>query len=218
MIKHKKFTFNPFSENTYVVYDDSDQCVIIDPGCYSPAEKEMLKDFINNNGLKPEKIINTHCHIDHILGLEFVADTWDLKTYFHEAEMSIYRSGSVTAMAYGIPFRQPDVPVEMIDMQSDISFGNSKFEILFTPGHSPGSVSLLHRESKSVFCGDVLFQNSIGRIDLPGADPSAMKETLMDKMMSLDDDINVYSGHGPDTSIGDERVSNPFIKQPNLIY
>lgn len=207
----KSFTFNDFSENTYVAYDDTNQCVIIDPGCNNAQEKEVLRSFIDSNQLQPVHLINTHCHIDHILGNKYIAETYGLKLTAHIGEIPVLHFGIQTANMYHIPYEMSP-PIEVfIDEGDKITFGNSHFQILYTPGHSPASVSLLNQDHNILIAGDVLFQGSIGRTDLPGGDYDTLIQVIRSKFFTLGDDTIVYSGHGDSTTIGVEKRTNPFF-------
>ena len=211
MIQIHSFTFNPIQENMYLLFDESKDCVIIDPGCYDDAERTILSEFIAQNGLKPVKLLNTHCHLDHIFGNGYVAKKYNLKLEFNKNDMRIFDAFQLTCDLYGMscdPSPQPSVFLEEGDV---IEFGNSKLEILFTPGHSPGSITFYNREEKFMIAGDVLFNGSIGRTDLPGGDHETLINNIKTKLFPLGDDFKVYSGHGPVTTIGFEKKHNPFL-------
>ncbi len=211
MIQIHSFTFNPIQENMYLLFDESKDCVIIDPGCYDDAERTILSEFIAQNGLKPVKLLNTHCHLDHIFGNGYVAKKYNLKLEFNKNDMRVFDAFQLTCDLYGMscdPSPQPSVFLEEGDV---IEFGNSKLEILFTPGHSPGSITFYNREEKFMIAGDVLFNGSIGRTDLPGGDHETLINNIKTKLFPLGDDFKVYSGHGPVTTIGFEKKHNPFL-------
>jgi len=214
MAQVKFFTFSPFSENSYIIYDDSKECIIVDPGCYTDEERQRLSKFISDNDLTPVRLINTHCHIDHVFGNRYVAETYKLPLEIHEGEIPVLESVPMVAKMYGIPNVQlspdPD-PNKFIKEGDTISFGNTKLSVLFTPGHSPASVSFDCKEDSFLIAGDVLFQGSIGRTDLPGGNFDTLLQSIINKFLPLPDDVIVYSGHGNPTSIGVERNSNPFI-------
>lgn len=213
MLKIQKFTFNPFQENTYVLYDDSQEAVIVDPGCYETFEEEELVAFIESKNLKPVKLINTHFHLDHILGNQFVANKYDLKVEGHKAGLPTYQMAEPSANMYGFGVYKPSPAPQVFWEEGDvISFGGQSLEVLFVPGHAPGHIALIHRESKSVINGDVLFAGSIGRTDLPGGDFDTLKKSIQEKMYKLPDDYKVYCGHGPETTIGTEKRTNAFVK------
>lgn len=208
------FTFNPFQENTYVVYDDTKECIIFDPGCYTESERQQLVEFITAAELKPVRLINTHCHLDHVFGNQFIADQYKLILEIHRGELPVLESMPAVAQKYGVPQVTPSpAPGAFIETGDVISFGQTKLTALFTPGHSPASLSFLNAEEKYVIAGDVLFQGSIGRTDLPGGNYQTLIESIRTQLLPLDDEVIVYSGHGPETTIGAERSSNPFLAE-----
>ena len=205
----KTFTFNEFSENTYVLYDETKESVIIDPGCNSKAEREELTGFIKDNQLKPVLLINTHCHIDHILGNAVVASTYGLALGAHRGEQSVLDSGRQVSAMYGIPYEvSPDITV-FYNEHDEITFGQSRVKVLYTPGHSPASICLYEENSRQVIAGDVLFEGSIGRTDLPGGDYDTLIHSIKTRLFTLPDEVKVYPGHGPSTTIGYEKKYNP---------
>lgn len=207
-----EFTFNPFQENTYIVYDETKECVIFDPGCYTQAEKDQLTAFIENEGLKPVRLINTHCHLDHVFGNHFVATKYELGLEIHKGELPVLQAAPQVSMMYGIPFPEPSPePSAFIEEGATLTFGNTQLEVLLTPGHSPASISFFCKKQKFVIAGDVLFYQSIGRTDLPGGDFPTLMKSIKEQLFPLGDDVTVYSGHGPSTSIGYERKHNPFL-------
>ncbi len=209
----KSFTFNAFQENTYVVSDGSKECIIFDPGCSNPNERKALTDYIKNEGLTPVRLLNTHCHIDHILGNDFVSKEWDLPLEAHAGEVAVLSFSKQAASMYGIAYDDSPPIAKYIEEGDKIEWGQSVLETLFTPGHSPASLSFFHRESKQLIAGDVLFQNSIGRTDLPGGNYDLLIRNIKEKFLPLGDDVIVYSGHGPSTTIGHEKQNNPFLNQ-----
>lgn len=207
-------TNNPFQENTYILYDETKECIIIDPGCFYGHEKEALVGYIQQHDLKPVRLINTHCHIDHVFGNKFVADTYGLGLEIHQGELVVLQAIPQVAQMYGIPYKEPSPePTRYIAAGELIEFGNTKLEARFTPGHSPASLSFYCAESGFIIGGDVLFQGSIGRTDLPGGNMATLLKSIETHFLSLDDDTLVYSGHGNSTTIGAERQSNPFLTQ-----
>lgn len=210
MIKVKSFTFNPFQENTYVLYDESKSCVIIDPGCYESSEKNTLVNFITSESLKAEKLINTHCHIDHVLGNKFVKDTFGVDLYIHKNDEATLKAVETYAPSYGFPLYDPASADQFLDEGDSLTFGSSSMDILFVPGHAPGHIAFISHFDKFCIGGDVLFKASIGRTDLPGGDFDTLIKSIHEKMFTLPDDTTVYCGHGPATTIGEEKSSNPF--------
>lgn len=213
MINIHSFTFNPFEENTYILYDDTKECIIIDPGCYDEFEKEDLTDFVKKQELTPVKLLNTHCHIDHILGNSFIADKYGLELEINELELPILQGAPMAVQLYGIPNVEisPE-PGKFLNEGDIVEFGNSKLDVLFTPGHSPGHIVLVSKEQKFVISADVLFYGSIGRTDLPGGDHNTLIDSIKTKLFPLGDDFQVHPGHGPTTNIGFERENNPFLQ------
>lgn len=212
MISTQSFIFNAFQENTYVVYDETGDCLIIDPGCYGPAEEQALWNFISDNRLVVRLLVNTHCHIDHVIGNYFVKEKYQVDLVCHEKEDANLRSVKLYAPSYGFNHFHETLPDQFIREGEKIRFGDSELETLFVPGHSPGHIALLNREQKICFGGDVLFRNSIGRTDLPGGNHQDLLDSIRNKLFVLDDKVTVYPGHGPATNIGDEKNTNPFLK------
>ena len=208
----KIFTFNQFFENTFIISDSTNECIIIDPGCYDKNEKQILQDYILSNNLVPTRLINTHCHIDHILGNNFVSKTWDLELEIHHKDIDLLRNSKNIADLYGfVNYENSPITNKFLVEGDIIEFGKSKLEVLFTPGHAPGHISLYSKNENFIISGDVLFNNSIGRTDLPGGNYSTLIDTIKSKILCLDDSTVVYCGHGPSTTVGKERVNNPFL-------
>ncbi|QHL87704.1 MBL fold metallo-hydrolase [Nibribacter ruber] len=207
----KSFPFNPFSENTYVLYDVTKECVIIDPGCSNAQEEKQLKDFIETQGLKVVRLLNTHCHIDHVLGNKFVADTYGVPLEIHEDDLAVLRAVPTYAAAYGFPMYAEQLPEKFLKEGETVTFGETKLEVIFTPGHAPGHVVFYHKDSQNVIGGDVLFQRSIGRTDLPGGNHATLIQSIKTKLFTLPDTVTVHPGHGPSTTIGEEKKHNPFL-------
>lgn len=212
MIKIKVFVFNPFQENTYLLFDQTKECVIIDPGCYSASEENALKKYVEEEQLKPMVCINTHTHIDHVLGNNFVYQTYGLKPVIHRAGLQILESAAEQGQLWGIDMNDTVLPGSFIEDRSVVSFGKSQLETLYTPGHADGSVCLVSHESRFVITGDVLFSGSIGRTDFPTGSFALLEESIRTKLYTLPDDYLVYPGHGPATTIGEEKSSNFFVK------
>ncbi|MCB9231139.1 MAG: MBL fold metallo-hydrolase [Bacteroidia bacterium] len=210
-MKFESFVFSPFSENTYVVWDDSLEAVIVDPGCYGRAEEQRLADFIGRMGLKVVKILNTHCHIDHIFGNSFCKTTFGGPLLVPEKDLYNLEGAKMAAHLFGVNYIQSPEPDELLNGGDVVEFGNTKFEVLFTPGHSAGHVSFFAREAQVIFSGDVLFEGSIGRTDLPGGSMPVLMKTIREVILPLGDEVEVYSGHGNPTTVGQERRTNPFL-------
>lgn len=211
MITVKAFTFNPFMENTYLLYDETQSCVIIDPGCNDSTEEAELVSYIEKNDLKPELLLNTHTHVDHVLGNAFVAKKYNLKPQFHKVDLPYYQSVKDYASVYGINYTPGPDPEVFLDEGDKIKFGNSELDILFVPGHAPGHLAFVCHEQEFAIQGDVLFAGSIGRTDLPGGDFDTLIRSIKEKMFSLGDNYTLYTGHGPQTTVGQEKRSNPFL-------
>ncbi|WP_422360827.1 MBL fold metallo-hydrolase [Reichenbachiella sp.] len=210
MIQIQNFVFNPFMENTYVLYDETKEAIVIDPGCYEQAEKDELTDFIESNELKVVKLINTHCHIDHVFGNAFVKKKYGVSLVIHKEDEATLKSVEVYAPAYGFQNFETTEAEEFFAEGDQVKFGNSALDIFFTPGHAPGHVVLVNQEQNICIGGDVLFDGSIGRTDLPGGDFDTLIKSIHEKVFALQDDTVVYPGHGGTTTVGKEKVSNPF--------
>lgn len=213
MIQVASFTFNPFSENTYIVYDQTGECLIIDPGCYNEAERKRLVAFIDKEKLKPVLLVNTHCHIDHVAGNRFVAEKYNIPLAIHEGEEPVLAYAVQAGLLWGFKIDEsPKASVYLVPGES-VKFGQSSLEILFTPGHSPASISLFSRADAFVIAGDVLFRGGIGRTDLPGGSYRTLIKSIEEQLLPLGDEVTVYSGHGSPTEIGYERQHNPFLNE-----
>lgn len=212
MIRIEKFALNPFQMNTYILSDSTNECVIIDPGSYGPDEEKLLLGFINTEKLKPVRLIFTHCHVDHILGTNFISKTYQLKPEVHKAGLPFYENGHEHAKTYGFNMEKLVPPGSYIKDGDIIQFGNSEIRVVYTPGHADGSICFIGDEDKFVITGDVLFKDSIGRTDFPTGNFDILMESIHNKLFTLPDDYTIYSGHGPETRIGYEKVNNPFIR------
>jgi len=209
----KTFTFNQFLENTIVISDSTNECIIIDPGCYNDEEKKTLKNYITTNNLNPVRLINTHCHIDHILGNNFVFRNWGIDLEINEKDLDLLNNADQIAKLYGFTnYERSPMPKKFINEDDIINFGISELKVIFTPGHAPGHISLYSEKDNLIISGDVIFQNSIGRTDLPGGDFNTLINSIKNKILSLDDNVIIYCGHGPNTTVGNERRKNPFLK------
>ncbi|MBK9716514.1 MAG: MBL fold metallo-hydrolase [Saprospiraceae bacterium] len=205
------FTVNPFSENSYLIWSESKKAIVIDPGFYTQAEQYAFKEFILENGLQLEKVVLTHAHIDHIFGLEFIFKEFGLQPWMNLYEKPVYLAGGQISQMYGMNvFNYPE-PGGWIDEQLEYPLADLNFEVLFTPGHSPGSISFYNKEHGVLFSGDVLFEGSIGRTDLPGGDHKTLISSIQKKLLILPHSTKVYSGHGGITTIGQEKMCNPFL-------
>ena len=205
------FTNNPYQENTYILYDETGECAIIDPGMDTAAEQNAVVSFIRQNQLKPVLLLNTHCHIDHVLGNKFIFDNYGLKPKFHIGELPLLEAVVAYAPQMGIRYQLSPVPDEYLPETGSISFGNTTLDLIFAPGHSPAHLCFYDKKGNLLIGGDVLFRNSIGRTDLPGGSITQLVENIERKLFTLPDDCTVYPGHGPKTTIGFEKQTNPFL-------
>ncbi len=210
MITVKILTFNLFSVNTYILSDETKECVIIDPGCSNSSEEKELEDYIIEQSLKPVSQIITHYHIDHILGVGFVKHRWGLSAIAH-AEGNLFWQNKKMGYEFGLPANKVVEPEIFTEEGEKLKFGNSVLEVVYVPGHADGSICLVNHEQKFVIAGDVLFYGSIGRTDLPTGDYDILKKGITEKLYTLNDDYTVYPGHGPKTEIGIERKHNPYL-------
>jgi len=213
MVNIHSLVFNPYQENTYILFDETHECVIIDPGCVDPGEQEDLKSFILKHQLQVVKMVFTHGHFDHLCGSKFVHDTFSILPVYHREEVALVKQASMQGSIFGFNVESPPEAVQLLDDGDLISFGNATLQVIHTPGHSPGSVSLFNDEGRFVIVGDVLFFGSIGRTDLPGGDYDVLMNSINQKLLPLGDDVDVYPGHGPKTDLGSERHTNPFIEK-----
>ncbi|HEX6915421.1 MAG TPA: MBL fold metallo-hydrolase [Chitinophagaceae bacterium] len=211
MISITSFTFSPVQENTYVLRNNRKQALIIDPGCYFSAEEEQLKQFIGNEGLEPVRLINTHCHLDHVFGNNWVHRSYGLELHLHPLEEKVLAFAPASGQMWGLNFTNYSGPLHFINDGDIIPFGDDKLEAILAPGHSPGSLCFYCREQQFVIGGDVLFYESIGRTDLPGGDHETLLRSIRERLFTLPDDTRVYPGHGPSTTIGHEKKHNPFL-------
>lgn len=210
MLSIQIFTFNAFAENTYVISDETKEAVIIDPGCYSRAEQQELTNYIEIHQLKVKYILSTHSHIDHVLGNDFAKDKFKAPLVIGKLDEATLRSVKTYAPLYGFDAYREALPDQLLNEGETISFGNISWKVLFLPGHAPGHIGFYDEKEKIVFSGDVLFAQSIGRTDLPGGNFDILIQSIHQKLFTLPDEVVVYPGHGPATSIGEEKISNPF--------
>ena len=212
MLQVDYLTFNAFQENTYFVYNEKGNCLIFDPGMNNSGEEEAFVNFIESKELNPVRLINTHCHLDHIFGNNFVAEKYGLSLEIHEGELPVLQAAPQIGQMYGVPTPENRAELKFLKAGEKILLDEDSLEILFTPGHSPASISFYDDQSKNLIGGDVLFAGSIGRTDLPGGDYDTLIKSIKEQFMVLADEVIVYSGHGPATTIGAERLSNPFLQ------
>jgi hydroxyacylglutathione hydrolase len=206
----QSFEFNRFQENTYVLYDETGEAVIIDPGCYEPEEKKALDQFIETKKLTVKYLLNTHCHIDHVLGNDHVKEKYKVPFLMHEIELPVLKAVKTYSGNYGFVKYYEVLPDQFLKEGDKVKFGNTELLVLFLPGHAPGHIGFYSEKEKAIIDGDVLFQHSIGRTDLPGGNFETLINSIHQKLFTLPDDVVVYPGHGDPTTIGEEKISNPF--------
>jgi len=211
MANVRSFTNNPYQENTYVLYDESGECAIVDPGMETATEQNRVVNFIRDNRLKPVLLLNTHCHIDHVLGNKFIFDQYGLKPKFNKGELPLLEAVVAYAPAMGIRYEVSPLPDEYLPETGSVHFGNTELDLIFAPGHSPAHLCFYDKNSNILIAGDVLFRNGIGRTDLPGGSMTQLLNNIQQKLFKLPDDCTVYPGHGPETIIGFEKRTNPFL-------
>jgi hydroxyacylglutathione hydrolase len=211
MLQIKKFVFNPFQVNAYVLYDESGKCVLIDPAVADNSETLTLETFIQENNLRPQLVINTHSHIDHLLGNTIICQLYRIKLAAHPAGQAFIDRSVESAKRFGLQLSQTKAIDISLEDNQEIKFGQTNLKVMYTPGHADGSICLYHAESGIVISGDVLFRDTIGRTDLPTGDYNVLQKSIWDKLFTLPDETKVYPGHGPETTIGSEKVNNPFV-------
>lgn len=213
MLTIKKFTFNLFSQNTYIVYDHTKQCAIIDAGCHTDQECRELSNYISNNQLTVSKILITHCHIDHVLGLNYIQEKYKLQALMHAEELNQLRAVPAYAPMWGVhDFNVASYPSIFINDGETVQVGDTLYQCILSPGHSPASICFYSEQNKILFGGDVLFRESIGRTDLPGGNFAQLEHSIKTQIYTLPEDVTVYAGHMEETTIGYEKVHNPFVK------
>lgn len=211
MLKIKVFAFSPIQENTYVLYNENKECGIIDPGCYFEHEQQQLKSFIDESGFLPKWLVNTHCHLDHVFGNKFIAETYNLKLHLHPKEETLLQLAPASGLMYEMPFDNYAGEFIFLNEGDRIFLGEDKLDVIHAPGHSPGSICFYCEAQHFIIGGDVLFNGSIGRTDLPMGDHQTLLNSIKQKLFVLPDDVVVYNGHGPETTIDDEKKYNPFV-------
>jgi glyoxylase-like metal-dependent hydrolase (beta-lactamase superfamily II) len=212
MMTIQTFCFNAFQENTYVLYNEKKEAIIVDPGCYTQIEEKILTDFISKQALTPTLLLNTHCHLDHVFGNNFIHNTYGLTPMIHANEQIILDHFSDAAAKYGIPVEAYKGPIQYVEDQDIIALGKEEFKVLLTPGHSPGSICFYHEKQDFILGGDLIFKDSVGRTDFPGCNPQDLIKSIRNQILPLPDTLSIYSGHGPVTQLGRERKMNPYIQ------
>lgn len=211
MLEIRQFTFNPVQENTYVIFNEKGACAIIDPGCYFSSEYKELTDFIQSGNLSPKCLLNTHCHLDHVFGNREVAKRYGLKLQLHKNEEKLLKVAPSYGDQWGLPFKNYEGELVFLEEGDEIKLNEDVLKVILLPGHSPGSTGFYNEAGKFLIGGDVLFRESIGRTDLPMGDHATLLSSIKEKLFLLPDDVTVYPGHGPETTIGYEKLNNPFL-------
>mgnify|MGYP000017297539 FL=1 len=211
MLHIKCFTFNPFQENTYLLYDEEGTATLIDPGCYTEEEKQELEAFIRKEKLQVTQLLNTHCHIDHVLGNAWAIDRFQVTLQIHTLEVPVLKSVEVYAPNYGFRDYVQSTASSFLAEGQEIQVGKEKLRCIFVPGHAPGHLVFYHEASKRCIAGDALFKGSIGRTDLPGGNHALLLEKIKSQLFVLPEETVIFPGHGPETSIGYEKKNNPFV-------
>lgn len=211
MIKVEKFVVNPLGENSIVISDETGECIFIDPGFFYGEEQDEIRTYIKENNLNPVKITNTHCHFDHIMGVEFIRNEYEIPFHAHQDDAFWVERAQQQGQIYGFNIAQVN-PIEHYLTESEpMKFGNSELQVIHIPGHTPGHVVFYNKEAGVLIAGDVLFYGSIGRTDLPGGNHNDLISNIKNKLFVLPDETKVYCGHGPETTLGFEKSSNPFL-------
>ncbi len=211
MINVDFFTFSPIQENTWLLWNENGDAIIIDPGCYFTAEQETLKNHITHKGLKPVQLLNTHCHLDHVFGNKWVAETYKLELFIHPLEEKMLALAPASGLMYGLGFDNYKGALHFLNEGDMVYSGNDVLKVISAPGHSPGSICFYCEAQHFIIGGDVLFYESIGRTDLPGGNHEQLLQNIREKLFVLPDETIVYPGHGPQTTIGHEKMYNPFL-------
>jgi glyoxylase-like metal-dependent hydrolase (beta-lactamase superfamily II) len=213
MLQIQSFVFNAFSENTYLLINENKECWIVDPGMYDAGETKKFTDFLEREGLQPQAIINTHAHIDHIFGIPALMERYSLPFGMHQADMPVLQGAKGAAMLFGFHIQTIPQPTFFIREGEALQLGGDTLEVRLAPGHSPGSVVFYYAPGKWLIGGDVLFAGGIGRTDLPGGHHQTLLDSIRTELMTLPDDTEVFAGHGPATTIGREKATNPYLDE-----
>lgn len=212
MLHIKSFAFNPFSENTYVVFNDRQNAFVVDPGNFSDTETQSLEKFIAENKLKIKNILLTHAHIDHVLGLQWAFDKYKVPVLMHELDFEVLERNPMSARQFGFFFKPFEGEIKYLNENHTVSLDEDELKVLHIPGHSPGSVGFYSKSQNFAVCGDVLFEGSIGRTDLYKGDHAQLLDSIRTKLFTMDDETKIYNGHGNPTTVGFEKQYNPFLK------
>lgn len=214
MITIDVLPINPWQENTYILSDETKECVIIDPGCLSPDERKFISDFIANKDLRPVRLLHTHMHLDHVFGSAYIAKTYNLQSEGHIGDEPFIDQTVTYAAQFGVEVDEnPPAFGNYLNEGDEVRFGNSTLKVIHVPGHSPGGIAFYQPDQQIAIVGDSIFRESIGRADLPGGDFDTLISNLKNKILKFDDEVVLYPGHGPSTTVGHERQNNPFLNQ-----
>jgi glyoxylase-like metal-dependent hydrolase (beta-lactamase superfamily II) len=211
MLYLQSFVCNPFSENSYILYNENKNAYIIDPGNFTQNETDSISNFINKNELKVKGILLTHAHIDHVLGLQWAYNKYDCPVLLHPLEKEILDRNPMTAQQFGFKFSAFSGEIIFVDENKTLILDDDELKVYFVPGHSPGSIAFHCVKQNFVISGDVLFQGSIGRTDLYKGNHEQLLESIRTQLFVLNDETEVFSGHGNSTTIGFEKLHNPFF-------
>lgn len=211
MLTVRSFVFNPLQENTYLLYNEEKLGCVIDPGCYLENEQLKLQYAIEGLGIRPNYLLNTHCHLDHVLGNKWFYETHGTPLHIHVKEEPVLKLAPEYGQLWGMPFQNYTGPLHFLQEGEVVKIGNDSLRVLFTPGHAPGHICFYCEQQHFVISGDTLFRGSIGRTDLPLGDYNTLIRSIRTQLLTLPDDTVVYPGHGPATTVGEEKASNPFL-------
>jgi len=211
MIRIKKFVVNPFGENSYVLSDETMEALVVDAGFYFQEEREQLIHYLTENGLKPVRLVNTHCHFDHVMGVDFIRQKFGIPFECHAEDAFWLTLASAQSRSFGISMENPAAADGTITEGESVMFGRSPLRIIHVPGHSPGHVAFYAEQEHFLLAGDVLFSGGIGRSDLPGGNYARLMQSITEKLLVLPPETTVYSGHGTETSVGWEKTHNPYL-------
>ena len=211
MLVVKSFTFSPVQENTYIVYNEEKRSCVVDPGCYFENERRELENYLKENQLVPNYLLNTHCHLDHVFGNQFVSRKYGLLLHIHQKEKPVLDYAPISGKEWNLPFANYEGDLAYLTEGDMIRIGADEMKVLFLPGHSPGHIGFYCEEQQFIIAGDVLFRKSIGRTDLPGGDFDTLISSIREKLFVLPDEVMIYPGHGESTTIGYEKRHNPFL-------
>lgn len=212
MIHIEKGVFNNFQVNTYIIHDETGECLIVDPACDGDQEQDALANLIKLKGLTPKAQLFTHCHVDHILGMKFVAERFGIPAMGHNDEEKLLKNAPIMGELLGFNVESPPPLDKHLDHGDKVTFGNSAIKVRHVPGHSKGSLAFYAEKGVFVITGDALFAGGIGRTDLPGGDYDELVESINNQLFTLPDKTEIYPGHGPASTIGQEKESNPFFQ------